>query len=56
MAIEDRLGTLEERRRALDTLIRREVARPGSNDLHLVTLKRQKLALKDQIESIRRTG
>lgn len=56
MAIEGRLGTLEDRKQALDDLIRHELSRPGSNDLHLATLKRQKLALKDQIESMRRTA
>ena len=56
MAIEDRLDALEDRRQTLDALIRKEMTRPGSNDLHLVALKRQKLALKDQIESLRRTG
>lgn len=56
MAIEDRLDALEDRRQALDALIRREMTRPGSNDLHLGALKRQKLALKDQIESLRRTS
>jgi hypothetical protein len=56
MAIEDRLGTLEDRRQALDELIRAESARPGSSDLRLATLKRQKLALKDQIATMRRSG
>lgn len=56
MAIEDRLETLEDRRQALDAQIRAELARPGSNDLHLAMLKRQKLALRDQIASMRRTG
>ena len=56
MAIEDRLETLEDRRRALDELIRSEFSHPGADDLHLVTLKRQKLALRDEIESIRRAG
>lgn len=56
MAIEDRLGTLEHRHEALDDLIRTELSRPGSDDLHLAELKRQKLALKDQIESMRRVG
>lgn len=54
MAIEDRMGALEDRRQALDDLIRHEVTRPGSDDLRLATLKRRKLALKDEIESLRR--
>lgn len=54
MAIEDRLGTLEDRHEALDEMIRTELSRPGSDDLQLATLKRQKLALKDRIESLRR--
>ncbi len=54
MAIEDRLDRLDDRHRALDDLIQTETRRPGSDDLHLVTLKRKKLALKDQIETLRR--
>ena len=56
MAIEDRLETLEDRRQALDALIRAETTRPGSSDLQVAALKRQKLALKDQIETMRRIG
>lgn len=56
MAIEDRLYRLDDKHRALDSLIRTEMTRPGSDDLQLATLKRQKLALKDQIESLRRIG
>lgn len=55
MAIEDRLEQLDNRHRDLDQMIRSEISHPSSDDLHLASLKRKKLALKDEIESLRRT-
>ncbi len=54
MAIEARVQDLDAKHRELDTKIQTELKRPNFNDLTIADLKRQKLALKDQISALRR--
>ena len=53
MAIEARLRQLDNRHQALERSIEDERTHPASDPLHLSELKRQKLRLKDQIETLR---
>jgi hypothetical protein len=53
MAIESRLRELDTRHRDLDYAIESEARRPSADDLQLLALKRQKLKIKEEIESIR---
>jgi hypothetical protein len=44
-----RIATLEERHARLDRTIETEAHRPGSDDIQLARLKRERLSLKDQL-------
>ena len=54
MGLEERVGSLNVKHQALDALIKEENSRPCPDDLHLVTLKKQKLRIKDQIATLSR--
>ncbi|WP_421788943.1 DUF465 domain-containing protein [Hyphobacterium sp.] len=54
MTIEAHIRELDSRHDKLDDLIEMESKRPGSDTLQLASLKKQKLKLKEQIESLRR--
>ena len=53
MAIDARIRELGLRHKSLDRAIEDEISRPASDDLRLKELKRQKLRLKEQMESLR---
>jgi hypothetical protein len=53
MAIEQRLRELDARHRDLDLIIENEAKRPSADMTRLSAMKRQKLRLKEEIESIR---
>lgn len=53
MAIEQRLRELDARHRDLDLTIKSEAQHPSSDTVRLAALKKQKLRLKEEIESIR---
>ncbi|RFB03890.1 YdcH family protein [Parvularcula marina] len=52
MNIDARLTSLDERHRSLETLIEEEMRRPMQDELRLHDLKRQKLAIKDEMFSL----
>lgn len=47
------IATLEQRHARLSDEIHREEQRPGSDDIELSKMKRERLSLKDQLEQIR---
>lgn len=49
MALSAHLQELSEKHRQLERRIEEEIGRPGSDDLTILKLKREKLKLKDQI-------
>ncbi len=51
MAIESHLATLEKKHGALEEEISEAMASPAMDDLHIASLKRKKLVLKEQIEN-----
>lgn len=53
MAIEQRLRELDARHRDLDLIIKNEAQRPSVDTTRLAAMKKQKLRLKEEIESIR---
>ncbi len=53
MAIEQRLRELDARHRDLDIIIKNEAQRPSVDPSRLTAMKRQKLKLKEEIETIR---
>jgi hypothetical protein len=53
MALQSHLAELERRHEALEKEIEKERVHPGTDDLRVVSLKRKKLQLKDQIERLR---
>lgn len=53
MAIQAHLAELEKRHEALEREIQTEMLRPSGDDLKVVTLKRKKLMLKEEIERLR---
>ena len=53
MAIEARIRELGLRHQTLDREIQDESSRPASNEARLMELKRQKLRLKEQMETLR---
>lgn len=53
MAIEARIRELGVRHHSLDQAIREEMSHPASDGILLQKLKRQKLRLKEEMESLR---
>lgn len=53
MAIEQRLRELDARHRDLDLIIETESRSPSVDTTRLSTMKKQKLRLKEEIETIR---
>jgi len=52
MSIQARLDTLHERHQALDAALMEERNRAAFDDLRISDLKRQKLAIKDEMSSL----
>jgi len=53
MAVEARIRELGSRHQSIDQAIQDEMRRPAADDLRLRELKRQKLRLKEEMESLR---
>ena len=53
MALEARIRELGSRHRSLEDAIQDELRRPASDDVRLKELKRQKLKLKEELETLR---
>jgi hypothetical protein len=53
MAIEARIRELGVRHQSLELAIQDELSHPSADDLRLKDLKRQKLRLKEELESLR---
>ncbi len=53
MAVEARIRELDARHQTLERAIAEEIGRPAADTLRLVELKRQKLRLKEEMESLR---
>lgn len=53
MAIEARIRELGVRHQTLERAIHEELSRPAADELRLHDLKRQKLKLKEEMESLR---
>jgi hypothetical protein len=53
MAIEARIRELDVRHQNLERAIEDEVTRPASDSMRLRELKRQKLRLKEELETLR---
>lgn len=53
MAIEARIRELDVRHQNLDRAIQEETTRPSSDTMRLHDLKRQKLRLKEELETLR---
>ncbi len=56
MAVEARIRELDSRHQNLERLIEEELSHPSGDDLRVLELKRQKLKLKEQMESLRATA
>jgi len=54
MALEARIRELGARHETLEREIQDEMNRPASDDIRLKELKRQKLRLKEEMETLRR--
>lgn len=55
MTIEAHIRELDARHSKLDNMIETESKRPSSDTLQIASLKKEKLRLKEQIESLRRS-
>lgn len=53
MAVEAHIAEIQEKHRQLDIQIENELQNPGSNDLQISALKREKLRLKEELERLR---
>ena len=53
MALDARIRELGSRHQSLEQAIRDELRRPHADDIRLRQLKRQKLKLKEEIETLR---
>lgn len=54
MSIENRISALKKKHEAVDNEIRSLELRPGADELSIAALKRQKLALKDELSNLER--
>ncbi len=52
MSYDDRINALKAKHRALEAAIDEESARPHPDDVEIHRLKKQKLAIKDEIASL----
>lgn len=52
MGAEARIAELTQRHQALDRSIEEEISRPGSDDLKIAALKKEKLRLKDELSRL----
>ncbi len=52
MTISAHVQELRKKHAALSSQVEEEVRRPGSDDLHIAELKKQKLRLKEEIERL----
>ncbi len=52
MSLEERIAALKAKHQALDAAIQEENNRPHPDELHIATLKKQKLRIKDEIVGI----
>jgi hypothetical protein len=53
MALEARIRELGSRHKSLEDAIQDELSRPAADDIRLKELKRQKLRLKEELETLR---
>lgn len=53
MAISARIRELDSKHRQLDAAIQAEMRRPGADSTQIRQMKREKLKLKEEIESLR---
>ncbi|HWD66931.1 MAG TPA: DUF465 domain-containing protein [Caulobacteraceae bacterium] len=53
MAIEARIRELDLRHQTLERAIEDELSRPSGDDLRIMELKRQKLRLKEELETLK---
>jgi hypothetical protein len=54
MALESRIRELDSRHRDLDVAIRAEAQHPSIDDLELNIMKKQKLRIKEELDTLRR--
>jgi hypothetical protein len=52
MTLAAHLAELSEKHRMLEMRIQEELARPGSDDLHISKLKREKLKIRDEMTKL----
>ena len=52
MSVTSHIATLRQKHQDLDRQITAELRSPGSDDLHIASLKRQKLQLKEEITKL----
>jgi len=52
MPVSNHISALERKHRDLDEGVRQELSHPSSDDLLVASKKRQKLAIKDEIERL----
>lgn len=55
MSLQTHLAELERKHRQLEEAISQAAARPSSEALNMVEMKRKKLLLKEEIERVRQT-
>lgn len=54
MSLDERIDALKAKHQALETAIEEEFNRPRPDDIHIASLKKQKLRIKDEIASLSR--
>lgn len=54
MSLDERISALKAKHQALEMALEEEVTRPRPDDIHIASIKKQKLAIKDEIASLTR--
>ena len=52
MSLEERISALKAKHQALEQAIEEENSRPHPDDIHIHTLKKKKLQIKDELASL----
>jgi hypothetical protein len=52
MSLDERIGSLKAKHKALDEALEQEVSRPYANEVEIASLKKKKLRIKDELATL----
>ncbi len=52
MSLDERIGSLKAKHKALEDALEEEINRPYANEIEIASLKKQKLRIKDELATL----